>query len=88
MQVLFWSPLSVSACPGETDLASPSPDQVFGVRGGEGSKKDGPLKKHTFSNMLFERIFAENGPKKLPFGSPYGLQKRTLIAPKSMYKPM
>jgi len=38
--------------------------------------------------MLFEPIFAENGPKKLPFGSPYGLQKRTLIAPKSMYKPM
>ena len=62
--------------------------QVLGLGGGEGVKKNGGLKKHAFSNTLFERILAENGPKKLPFWSPYGLQKRTLIAPKSMYKPM
>ena len=73
---------------GETDWTRVGRIVVFGLRGGEGVKKNGDLKKHAFSNMLFEPIFAENGPKKLPFWSPYGLQKRTLIAPKSMYKPM
>ena len=60
----------------------------FGLRGGGVVKKTGACKKHAFSSTLFEPIFAENGPKKLPFWSPYGLQKWTLIAPKSMYKPM
>jgi len=73
---------------GETGWGKGGGPVVLGLGGGEGSTQNGDLKKHAFSNMLFEPIFAENGPKKLPFWSPYGLQKRTLIAPKSMYKPM
>ena len=69
-------------------LPAPHRTKFLDHRGGEGARKIGPIKQHAFTDTLFERIFAEYGPKKLPFGSPYGLQKRTLLAPKSMYKPM